>query len=180
MLTWIDLETTGFDERKGLILEIALVVTDNDLNELHAESHVLPFELDADPAFKVDPYVRAMHDKNGLWVDCGTAWRENIDPTEVYVSVLNSLRRFTERGTTPICGSTVAFDRKFLRSHAPAVEAHFSHRNFDVSVIGEVAKRWYPEAYEKRPRPGEDAHRALADIRGSVELMKYWRGTVLR
>lgn len=177
MLLWIDLETTGLDPQKDAILEVALLVTDNELNEVHAESHVLPFDLAT--AGAVNSYVVEMHGNNGLWDACLAAKQDRRDPADTYCSVLESMRRYTESKTTPICGSTIAFDRAFLRQHAPFVEAHFSHRNLDVSVLGEVAARWAPEVWSKRPRPGDDAHRALPDIRGSVELLKYWRSTVL-
>ncbi len=183
VLLWVDLETTGLDPVKDAILEIALLVTDNDLHEVYAENHVLPFDLEAEVAGgrKVDPYVLEMHRKNDLWTACAAALPD-LNATdaaaEIFCRVLDSVRRFTEPRTTPICGSTVAFDRGFLKVHAPALERHFSHRNLDVSVVGELAARWYPEVWEKRPRG--DAHRALPDIRGSVELLRYWRGSVLR
>lgn len=178
MLLWVDLETTGLDPAKDAILEIALLVTDNELNEVYAESHVLPFDLST--AGAIDPYVVKMHGSNGLWDVCLAAKQDGHDSADVYYSVLTSMHRFTEPRTTPICGSTVAFDRAFLRHHADFVEKHFSHRNLDVSVFGELAARWYPEVWVNRPSPGNNAHRALADIRQSIALLKYWRATILR
>jgi len=94
------------------------------------------------------------------------------DASEIYIKVLESMRRYTEQGTAPIAGSTVDFDRNFLREHAPALAAHFSHRRLDVSVLGELAARWAPELWANRPKG--DAHRALPDIRGSIDLLRYW------
>lgn len=173
MFLWIDLETTGLDERKGEILEAALVVTDNDLNELHAQDWVFPFEGETCP---VDDFVRKMHTTNGLWAECkalvgaapfAEARRKGAE------ELLAVMRRFTERGTTPIAGSTIAFDKAWLKEHMPAVAAHFSHRNLDVSVLGELAARWAPEVYAGRPKTG--AHRALADVRTSIAALRYWR-----
>jgi len=175
MLAWIDLETTGLDYTTCGILEVALVITDNDLTEVHAESHVLHYH--GDPAgMGVDPYVIAMHTKNGLWAECAAG--DKKDKSLVEADLLAAMRRFTEPRTVPMCGSTIAFDRMFLRRNMPALEKHFHYRNVDVSTVGELAARWYPEKWDKRPKG--DAHRALTDIRQSVELARYWRREVFR
>lgn len=193
MLLWIDLETTGLDPAKDAILEVALVVTDNELDEASMPcgecsehvtepavfSSVIGFDRGAHPN-AIDPYVLKMHTKNDLWQACeSAAGDDDYALASVEEKLLALARRFCEAKTTPICGSTIAFDRAFLKVHMPRIEAHFSHRNLDVSVLGELASRWAPEVWAKRPRPGADAHRALADVRGSIELLKYWRSTIL-
>lgn len=176
MLAWIDLETTGLEPEKCEILEVALVITDNELNEVDAASWVLPAKCSEHES---NPFIVKMHTENGLWQECeapeamrnfGT--RESAR-SQVAHEVLERLRRWTGMKDGPICGSTIAFDRGFLKRHMPTVEAHFSHRNLDVSVLGELAKLWAPEVWDARPKGG--GHRALPDIRGSVELLKYWR-----
>lgn len=177
MLLWIDLETTGLDPRAGHILEVGLVVTDNDYNELHAQAWVFPYDIDlhSGPEKPVDPFVRDMHTKNGLWAECkalvgaapfAEARRQGA------AEILATMRRFTEAKSTAIAGSTIAFDRGWLREHMPSVEAHFSHRNFDVSVFNEWAQRKAPDTYAKRPKTG--GHRALPDVRTSIAALKFW------
>jgi oligoribonuclease len=186
MLAWIDLETTGLKPEECEILEVGLLVTDNDLNEVHAQSWVLPYEYDTDKALTISPIVQEMHTKNELWKECAELserhasdpahYRADCGRNEIVSKILATLRRFTAAKDGPICGSTVAFDRRFLEVHMPLVAAHFSHRNLDVSVLAEIAKLWAPEVYEKRPKPG--GHRALPDIRASVEGMRYWRANL--
>lgn len=185
MLLWIDTETTGLDPDKDALLEVALVVTTNDLTEVHAASWVLPFDQGAHP-HPIHEIVQKMHAGNGLWEECARrAGKDHQDPVggvamreHAAREILAELRRWTERGRAPLCGSTVSFDRNFLRRHMPEVEAHFSHRHVDVSTLGELAERLYPEAWAGRPKA--EAHRALPDIRHSIKLMEYWRETVLR
>lgn len=172
MLAWIDVETTGLDPQHDALLEVALVVTDNELAEVARGAVVLPFERG--PAFKCDAKVLAMHEANGLWDDCACADAAHVDSGVQEARLLELLRRYVEPKTTPMCGSTIGFDRAFLRAHMPRLEAHFHYRNVDVSTIGELAARWYPEAWAKRPR-ADGAHRALGDVLGSIELLRYWR-----
>lgn len=183
MLSWIDLETTGLKPEECEILEVGLLVTDNDLNEVHAQSWVLRYHPERVAMMKESAHkiVQEMHTTNGLWDEC-------VDPTifndpepdhpklTIAPEILATLRRFTAAKDGPICGSTVAFDRRFLEVHMPSVAAHFSHRNLDVSVLTELAKLWAPDVYERRPKSG--GHRALPDIRASVEGMRYWRANL--
>lgn len=184
MLIWCDTETTGLDPRKGALLEVALVVTTNDLEEVAAKSWVLPYDFNTDTALTIDPFVREMHTKNGLWIEC-SRMQERIGeglveayPANQIAEMVAFARRYTEPKSGPICGSTVSFDRAWLEVHAPDLAAHFSHRHLDVSVFTEMAVRMYPEAHAGRPKGA--GHRALPDIRVSIDLLRYWRSTVLR
>lgn len=180
MLIWCDTETTGLKPKDDALLEVAIVVTDNGLNEVAAQSWVLPLAPDDPRRVNAHAVVQEMHAKNGLWDECAALADETL-PGYVEVKVADILafvRQYTEAKSGPICGSTIGFDRAFLEHHMPEVAAHFSHRNLDVSVFTELALRFYPEAYEKRPKGG--GHRALPDIRASIEMLRYWRSTVLR
>lgn len=190
MLLWIDTETTGLDTAKDKLLEVALVVTTNELDICWEHSWVLPVPCEA--RAEAVEYVQTMHDTNGLWVDCDVAYRRAkalTDPgrppeqdgvyferNRIEGEIEDELRKWTERGTTPICGSTIAFDRAVLTTWMPSVAKHFHYRNLDVSVFTELASRWYQEAYDKRPKGG--GHRALPDIKVSIDLLRYWRMSV--
>lgn len=178
MLCWIDTETTGLDPETCALLEVALVVTTNDLEEVAAKAWVLPFNAAdaADYPHPISDFVQKMHAKNGLWQECATVCPAEHCPGHrraVEAEILAMLRRHTSAKEGPICGSTVAFDRRFLEVHMPSVAAHFSHRNLDASVFTEISRLWAPAVYEARPKM--DGHRALPDIRGSIALMRYWR-----
>lgn len=191
MLLWIDTETTGLDTANCKLLEVALVVTTNELDVCWEHDWVLPHP--AEVRAEAVEFVQNMHDKNGLWKECTDAWtwaKAQTDPgrppeqdgvffarNRIEAEIERELRKWTERGTTPICGSTIGFDRAVLRARMPAVEKHFHYRNLDVSVFTELASRWYQDAYDKRPTGG--GHRALPDIKVSIDLLRYWRGSVL-
>lgn len=173
MLIWIDIETTGLDVASCKLLEIATVITDNQLTVLDQTKDVISTAVVA--RGMADPYVQGMHDRNGLWVEAqksqtSLAWAEE--------QALQLVRRYTEAKHAPLCGSTVSFDRLFLKEYMPALEAHFSHRHVDVSSLSELVQRWFPDVYSKRPRG--DAHRAMPDILQSIELAKFYKANVFR
>lgn len=182
MLLWIDTETTGLDPRTDTLLEVALIVTTNDLQTCWEDSWILPFVQDDRPIADV---VHKMHAKNNLWHDCASQYEavgevgQVLRIADIGKQILSAMRSWTEKGAEPICGSTPSFDRAFLKAWMPEVEAHFNHRHLDVSSIDELAKRVYPEAYALRPR-GAGWHRALADIQDSITLLRYYRGAVLK
>jgi oligoribonuclease len=185
MLLWIDTETTGLDTANDKLLEVALVVTTNELDVCWEHSWVLPHPIET--RAEAVEYVQKMHDGNGLWTDCDIAHRQALavlgedGPTReraaIEREIEREMRKWTERGTTPICGSTIAFDRAVLKTNMPSVAAHFHYRNLDVSVFTELASRWYQAAYDNRPKGG--GHRALPDIKVSIDLPRYWRGSVM-
>jgi oligoribonuclease len=174
MLLWVDTETTGLDPDKDALLEVALVVTTNTLEVCWEDSWVLPFEQGN---IAIDPYVQKMHEKNGLWKACLN--QHSGHPADVQHEIIREARVWTEPGTVPMCGSTIGFDRAFLKKHMPDLEKHFHYRNLDVSSFGELAMRLYPEAYANRPK-ADGNHRALSDVQGSIALLRYWRQTVMR
>lgn len=172
MLVWTDLETTGLNPDKDLILEIAMVVTDDHLNELAVGSWVTD-QAQCRRLSDLHPVVQEMHLNNGLW----NLSREH---GEDMGRVRKAMRTFlsnagVEPATAQLAGSTISFDRSFLRRHFPEIENHLHYRNLDVSSVNEIARRFWPDVWEKRP--GKDKasnHRAMDDIRQSIETLKYY------
>lgn len=168
MICWVDVETTGLDERKGHLLEVALVLTDDQLNDLgYCRVVVKP-----DTVISLDPYVLKMHVNNGLLddvVDLGMPLSQAQD------TLIAFLKLHIKDNSVPLAGSTVSFDRRWLKEHMPLLESEFNYRNIDVSSLTEIAKRWTPEIYTNRPQNKEKQHRALADVRESIAYLKYYR-----
>lgn len=173
LMFWVDIESTGLEPRYHSMLEIAVVVTDADLNRLGALSAVVSWTGDISV---LHPAVQEMHTKNGLFAECANALVNKIETVESMV--LGFLEQYAPAGQVPLCGSTIAFDRSFLKLHMPKLEAFFHYRNYDVSVYTEEARRRYKDAYTARPQGKQ--HRAMGDILQSIELLAHWRGTVLR
>lgn len=185
MIVWVDVETTGLDERAGCLLEVAVVATDDDLAEVGG--WLAPFSRVVWPASVsrdveawrrfvegLDPVVRGMHVENGLFDEVlRSTYGSNLECVkENIVTWARALGG--DLREVPLAGSTVGFDRRWLRAHAPAFEALFSHRAIDVSSVTELARRWVPSVYEGRPKAAK-AHRALADVRESIEYLRYYR-----
>lgn len=179
MIVWVDVESTGLDPKRDHLLEVALVVTDDALNEVAYTGVVMqPVGVDID-SIKMDAVVEKMHTENGLFEEVRlTRGRRHIAEERLrdwLSAVVRDMFSSDEKlDRVPLAGSTVGFDRAFLREHMPALESMFSYRSIDVSSITELAKRWAPAIYEKRPKAGK-AHRALADVRESIEYLRFYR-----
>lgn len=172
MIAWTDLETTGLDERVGNILEVAFVITDDNLEEKSHFSCVVNVK-DIAP---MDAIVREMHTVNGLFKEMDNGkWVRDEDLEDEIVDWFIDQGPIKELKKVPLAGSTVGFDRRWIRHHLPNVEAMFSYRSIDVSSITELVKRFAPDVYEKRPRAENPAHRALADVRESIAILKFYR-----
>jgi oligoribonuclease len=165
---------TGLDLAHDALIEVAVVVTDPDLNLLDEGIDVIIHADDAVLDGMVD-VVRRMHERSGLT----TAVRESaVSLSEAEDLVLEYVRRHVpEPRTAPLCGNSIATDRGFLARDMPRLDAHLHYRMIDVSSIKELARRWYPRVYFGQPAKGL-AHRALADIRESVRELEYYRRTV--
>jgi oligoribonuclease len=171
LLVWIDLEMTGLDVERDVIVEIACIVTDSDLAPLD-EGVQLVVHQDEAALARMDDFVRNMHRKSGLLSEITTA------PDDVAAAeqrVLGYIKRHVAvAGTAPLCGNSIGMDRRFLARYMPAVDNYLHYRSVDVSSFKELCRRWYPAVYRKRPSKAEQ-HRALGDIKESIEELRYYR-----
>lgn len=171
MLAWMDLEMTGLDPDQDVIVEIATLITDDDL-EIIAEGPDLVIHH-PDEAFEgMEPIVVEMHTKSGLL----DAIRESeITLEEAGGETLAFLRQHIEEAhTVPLCGNSIGTDRRFLAKHLPTIEDFLHYRCVDVSTIKELARRWHPQVVEGAPTKA-GGHRALDDIVESLEELRYYR-----
>jgi len=174
MLAWIDLEMTGLDPSTEVIVEIAVLLTDDDLT-IVAEGPDVVVSQSADKLAGMIDVVQRMHQASGLTaaVEASTTSLE-----EAGRQVLDFLRRHVgEPGTVPLCGNSIGTDRRFLAAYLPEVDRFFHYRSIDVSTVKELCKRWYPEAYGAAPEKAGN-HRALDDIRESVKELRHYRDTI--
>ena len=169
MFVWVDIETTGLDFKKDKILEVAFVITNDDLEPIAMTTHLI--KTKKRHLRNLDPYVQKMHTKSGLLTDL---YRTQTTLAEVEEHLIAWLDEHEVPKRLPICGSSVHFDRRFLERDMPKLLKRFGYRNIDVSTIGELTKRWNGDAYSEwsKTRP-ETAHRALDDILGSIEQLKF-------
>jgi oligoribonuclease len=170
-LVWIDCEMTGLDLGKDLLIEVAALVTDSELNVLGNGVDVVvgasPEELSRMP-----DVVRDMHAASGL-TDAVLASTVTLRRAEE--QVLSYIREWVpEPRKAPLCGNSIATDRGFLTRDMPELDRWLHYRMVDVSSVKELARRWYPRAYFNAPKKG-GGHRALADIRESVDELRYYR-----
>lgn len=215
MILWVDVESSGLNEKQGHLLEVALVLTDDDLKEVASTSIVMkPVGIEIDDV-KMDDVVREMHTANGLFDEvrkcnvrrheaeqylmefvssafkdvplvpdkstckCGQRKSKHVDTaTEEFRHPFDPMLIAAHK-QTPFAGSTVSFDRAWLKEHMATLEAMFSYRSIDVSGLTELAQRWAPETYGFRPKAA-GAHRALADVRESINYLRFfkWSGFV--
>ncbi len=176
MLVWMDLEMTGLDHTTDLIVEIATLITDDEL-EIVAEGPDLVVNVSDDVLAAMDPFIVDMHTKSGLLdlikgstMTLADAGAETLEFIKQHVP---------EPRTVPLCGNSIGTDRRFLAAYLPEIEDHLHYRSIDVSSVKELVKRWYPEVDARRPH-GQGAHRALDDIRDSVREMAYYRELVFK
>lgn len=169
-LVWIDLEMTGLDTVRHTIVEIAVLVTDSDL-ELVDDGIDLVIHTTPDELAQMDDFVRNMHTKSGLLpqIEASTLTLE-----EAGRQVLDYLGTRVAAGTAPLCGNSIGVDRRFLDRYLPAVDQYVHYRSIDVSSLKELCRRWNPAVHKGRPGKKE-THRALDDIRESLEELRYYR-----
>ena len=174
VLVWMDLEMTGLDHTSDVIVEIATIVTDDDL-QIVEEGPDLVIHQPDEVLAAMDPFVVDMHTRSGL-LDQIRASTVSLD--EAGKATLEFIQRHVpEPMTVPLCGNSIGTDRAFLTKFMPRLDAHLHYRNVDVSSIKELAKRWFPRAYFNAPAK-HGGHRALADILESILELRYYRRAV--
>jgi oligoribonuclease len=174
-LVWIDCEMTGLDPNNDVLVEVAVVVTDSELNPLD-EGIDIVIAATPEQLVGMDPVVHEMHLSSGLLDEIR---HSSTSVEQAEQQVLDYIKRFvTDRRKAPLCGNTIATDRSFIARYMPALDDHLHYRMIDVSSIKELARRWYPRAYYNAPEKN-GGHRALADILESIKEMRYYRATVM-
>ena len=163
------MEMSGLNPDTDKILEVALVVTDNDLNTV-AESPVLVVRQPAALLTAMDDWNKSTHAKTGL-IDKVMA--SKLGEAEVEARLIAFLNQHVPAKASPMCGNSICQDRRFLARYMPQLEAYFHYRNLDVSTLKELVKRWKPDLAGGLTKQGK--HEALADIYESIEEMKYYR-----
>jgi len=172
-LVWIDCEMTGLDPESDCLVEIAVVITDFELNVMD-EGLDLVIKPRPDSLANMNEYVRNMHTTSGLIEE----FDNGIELQAAETQVLEYIKKYVPAAkTAPLAGNTIGTDRMFIAKYMPALNEHLHYRNIDVSTIKELSKRWYPRAYFQAPKK-EGGHRALADILESVEELRYYRKSV--
>lgn len=170
-LIWIDLEMTGLDPDSDVIIEIATLVTDADLNIL-AEGPVYAIHQADEILAGMDEWNTNQHGKSGLTARVRAS---DISLAQAEADTLAFLEHWVPRGKSPICGNSICQDRRFLVRGMPALERYFHYRNLDVSTVKELARRWKPAALASLKKSGN--HLALDDIKDSIHELRHYRET---
>lgn len=168
-LVWVDMEMTGLDPDTDRIIEVAVIVTDSDLNVL-AEGPVFAIHQPDEVLNRMDAWNKGTHGRSGL-IDRVKA--STVSEADAEVALVDFLKHFVPAGKSPMCGNTICQDRRFMARGMPKLEAFFHYRNLDVSTLKELCKRWKPElasGFKKHQK-----HTALADIIESIEELRYYR-----
>lgn len=173
-LIWLDMEMTGLEPDSDRIIEVAIVITDSQL-ETVAESPALAVHQSDAVLAAMDEWNRNTHGKSGL-IERVRASR--LTEADVEQQMLAFVQQYVPERASPMCGNSVCQDRRFMARSMPALEAWFHYRNLDVSTLKELAKRWRPEVYKGVQKKGE--HTALADIHESIAELRHYRDTFLR
>ena len=173
VLAWMDLEMTGLDPTRHVIVEIATLITDDDLTVV-AEGPDLVIHATDEQLTLMDDVVVGMHTRSGL-LEAVKASTTTLE--EAGAATLEFLKANVPAGQVPLCGNSIGTDRRFLATFLPEVEAFLHYRSVDVSTVKELARRWYPKAAAAAPRKA-GGHRALDDIRESVEELRHYRATI--
>jgi oligoribonuclease len=175
-LVWVDLEMTGLDPARHVVIEIAVIVTDGGL-ERTVEGPDLVVAQPEQALCAMEPVVAEMHAKSGL---ADEVRRSSLTLRDAERQVLAFVREHVpEAGAAPLAGNSIHADRAFLQRHLPELDSWLHYRNVDVSTVKELVRRWYPEAFAAAP-PKAGAHRALDDIRASIAELRYYRDAVFR
>ncbi len=168
-LIWVDLEMTGLNPESDTIIEIATIVTSADL-EIIAEGPVFAISHSEETISGMDEWNTKTHGESGL---IRRIREEGVSMREAELKTLEFVRNHVPERKSPMCGNSICQDRRFMSREMPELKDHFHYRNLDVSTLKELAMRWKPELLEQFTKSG--AHTALADIRESIEEMRFYR-----
>ncbi len=172
LLVWIDLEMTGLSPEEDVVIEIATLLTNSDL-EIVAEGPALAIHHSDEVLGRMDEWNRRQHGGSGLLARVRSS---GIDTAAAEAATLAFLAAHVEPGSSPMCGNSICQDRRFLARHMPALEKFFHYRNLDVSTLKELARRWAPDVLAGVSK--SEAHLALDDIRDSVRELRHYRETL--
>lgn len=172
-LIWIDLEMTGLDTANDRIIEVATIITDKYLNEL-AEGPVFAITQSQQTMDAMDEWNTRQHGESGL---TERVLSSSVSLAEAERATVDFLGSWVDRGASPMCGNSICQDRRFLAREMPELERFFHYRNLDVSTLKILAQRWAPEVAAGFTK--ESTHRALADIRDSIEELAWYRDNLL-
>lgn len=173
-LIWLDMEMTGLDPDNDRVIEIAVVVTDANL-EVLAEAPVYAIHQSDATLAGMDSWNTGTHGRSGLTERVRTS---TLTEADVEASLLEFLKKHAQRGKSPMCGNSICQDRRFMARAMPQLEAFFHYRNLDVSTLKELCKRWKPEVASSFKK--HQKHEALADIHESIDELKHYREHFLK
>ena len=174
-LIWVDCEMTGLNLNKDVLVEIAVLVTDSQLNIL-GEGVDLVIKATEEQLDGMDDFVRNMHTTSGLITEIPNG----VSLSEAESQILEYLKKYApEAGKSPLAGNSVSVDRTFIARDLPLVNEYLHYRTVDVSSIKELARRWYPKTYYSAPKKTGN-HRALGDIRDSIDELEYYRESIFK
>lgn len=173
-LIWVDMEMSGLQPDSDVILELAAVVTDAELNVL-GESPVLVVHQSDAVLDGMDAWNKGTHGKSGL-IDKVKA--STLAEADAELQMIEFLKQYVPSGKSPMCGNSICQDRRFMARHMPKLEVYFHYRNLDVSTLKELARRWRPKLYDGFKKAGN--HTALADIYESIAELQYYREHFIR
>ncbi len=173
-LIWVDMEMSGLLPDSDVILELAAVVTDSELNVI-AESPVFVVHQSDEVLDGMDAWNKGTHGKSGL-IDKVKA--STLSEAEAEAQMIEFLKQYVPASKSPMCGNSIGQDRRFMANYMPKLEAYFHYRNLDVSTLKELARRWRPKLYDGFKKA--NSHTALADIYESIDELKYYREHFIR
>lgn len=167
-LVWIDLETTGLSTKKDKIIEIAVLITDTDLNLLDEKGYTGHVGITDEDVSLMRPFVVDMHTKNGLIEICK---KSTLSLNDIDRQATEYISKFVKEKESPICGNNIAFDRSFIDYNMPLLSNYLHYRNIDVSTVKQLSMIWKGDEYKKE----DGRHEALDDIKKSIEELRYYK-----